>query len=100
MRRLSVTNLSLDNNLLMFRLSAPVIIRARDDKFHHDDDWRIHSKRLQVIVQAQVGNLFFSHLAKCIRNIFPPFKLKDYITSFISIPFAAYTNLLLTNNIQ
>jgi len=64
-RRLSVTNLNLDNNLLTFRLNAPVIIRARDDKFHHDDDWSMHSKRQQVIFQAQVGNrynLLFSHL--------------------------------------
>ena len=27
--RLSVTNLSLENNLLMFRLNAPVVIRAK-----------------------------------------------------------------------
>ena len=28
-RRLSVTNLSLENNLLMFQLNAPVVIRAK-----------------------------------------------------------------------
>ena len=30
--RLSVTNLSLENNLLVFRLNAPVIIRANHHK--------------------------------------------------------------------
>ena len=41
-RRLSVTNLSSENNLPTFRLDAPVVIREKDD-------WNIQSKRRQVI---------------------------------------------------
>ena len=41
-RRLSVTNLSLENNLPTFRLNAPVVIRA-------DVNWSIQSKCQQDI---------------------------------------------------
>jgi len=41
--RLSVTNLSSENNLPTFQLNAPVVIRA-------NDNWSIQSK------QTQVGN--------------------------------------------
>ena len=47
-RRLSVTNLSLKNNLELFQLNAAVIIREKVS---------IQCKHQEVIYQAQVGNL-------------------------------------------
>ena len=48
--RLSVTNLSLENNLPMFQLNAPVIIRAKVKKcLMCDDHWSIQLKHWQAI---------------------------------------------------
>jgi len=61
-KRLSVTNLSPENNLPTFRLNAPVIIGTKVMPWVHffhfcsDDHWSIQSKRRQVIFRAQVCN--------------------------------------------
>ena len=57
--RLSVTNLSSENNLPTFWPNAPVVIRAKVHHYNHflpDDDWNIQSKFQQVIFRTQVGN--------------------------------------------
>ena len=50
-RKLSITSLSSENNLAMFRLNAPVAA---------DDDWNIQLKHRQVISELKLvtDNLF------------------------------------------
>ena len=58
--RLSVTNLSSENNLPMFRLNAPVVIRVKVKRCEQMLLFiAIQSKRRQVIFRAQVDNLLF-----------------------------------------
>ena len=53
-RRLSVTNLSLENTLPTFRLNAPVL------HFRPDDNWSIHSKHRQAELKLVTDNLLFT----------------------------------------
>ena len=49
-RKVSVTNFSSENNLLISQLNAPVVFSPVH--FCTDDDWSIQLKRQQVIFQA------------------------------------------------
>jgi len=53
-KRLSVTNLSLENNLPTFRLNAPVVQVIIT--YPPDDDWNIQLKHRKVIFRTQIGN--------------------------------------------